>query len=157
MLPANGGPRQKGQVMPGIVVAIDGSEHSQAVLEWAMKEAALQQALLTVLTVHLVAESYWTHNPIIYPRDRSEQEKSRQAVQDLVNKAASRLGSDAPASVTVRAVSGIPAQEIISASGDADLVVVGSRGGGGFAGLLLGSVSTQVVHHAACPVVVVRS
>jgi nucleotide-binding universal stress UspA family protein len=143
--------------MPGIVVAIDGSEHSPAVLEWAMKEAALQQAPLTVLTVHQVAVSYWTRSPIIYPGDRPEQEKSRQAAQDAVNRAASRLGDDTPASVTVRAVSGIPAQEIINASGDADLVVVGSRGGGGFAGLLMGSVSSQVVHHAACPVVVVRS
>jgi nucleotide-binding universal stress UspA family protein len=142
--------------MPGIVVAIDGSEHSHAVLEWAMKQAALQHALLTVLTVHLVAESYWTRSPIIYPRDQSEQEKSRQAAQDAVNMTASRLGDEAPAAVKVCAVSGIPAQEIINASGDADLVVVGSRGGGGFAGLLMGSVSTQVVHHAACPVVVVR-
>ena len=143
--------------MPGIVVAIDGSDHSQAVLEWAMKEAALQQALLTVLTVHQVAGSYWTHNPIIYSEDRPEQEKSRQAAQEAVNKAASRLGHEVPGSVTVRAVSGIPAQEIIHASGDADLVVVGWRGGGGFPGLRLGSVSTQVVHHATCPVVVVRS
>jgi len=59
--------------------------------------------------------------------------------------------------VTVRAVSGIPAQELINASHDADLLVVGSRGGGGFAGLRMGSVSSQVVHHAACPVVVVRN
>ena len=143
--------------MPGIVVAIDGSKHSPTVLEWAMKEAALQQSPLTVLTVHQVAESYWTQTAILSPGDWPEQEKSRQAAQDAVNRAASRLGDDAPASVTVRAVSGMPAQEIINASCDADLVVVGSRGGGGFARLLMGSVSTQVVHHAACPVVVVRS
>jgi nucleotide-binding universal stress UspA family protein len=142
--------------MSGIVVAIDGSEHSPVVLEWAMKEAALQHAPLTVLTVHQVAESYWTGNPIILPGDRPEQEKSRQSAQDAVNKVASCLGGGAPASVTVCAVSGTPAQEIINASGDADLVVVGSRGGGGFAKLLMGSVSSQVVHHSACPVVVVR-
>lgn len=117
----------------------------------------MQQAPLTVLTVHQVAESYWTRNPIISPADRPEQEKSRQAAQGAVNKVASRLGDDAPASVTVRAVSGTPAEVIINASGDASLMVVGSRGGGGFAKLLMGSVSTQVVHHAACPVVVVRS
>ena len=64
-------------------------------------------------------------------------------------------GEPAPSSVTVRAVSGIAAQELIKASTDSDLVVVGSRGGGGFARLMLGSVSTQVVSHAACPVVVI--
>jgi len=54
----------------------------------------------------------------------------------------------------VRAVSGIAAQELIEASRDADLLVVGSRGGGGFASLRMGSTSSQVVHHAHCPVVV---
>ena len=71
-------------------------------------------------------------------------------------KVASRLGGSQPASVTVRAVSGLPTQELVNASADSDLVVVGSRGGGGFARLLLGSVSSQVVYHSACPVTVVR-
>jgi nucleotide-binding universal stress UspA family protein len=143
--------------MPGIVVGVDGSEHSLRTLEWAMKEAALQHAPLTVLTVHQVAGSFWTGTPTIYPADQPEAEKARQAAEEAVSQVASRLGDAAPASVTVRAVSGVPAQELITASRDADLMVVGSRGGGGFAGLRMGSVSTQVVHHAACPVAVVRS
>jgi nucleotide-binding universal stress UspA family protein len=57
--------------------------------------------------------------------------------------------------VTVQAVSGTPATELINASRDADLVVVGARGGGGLARLLMGSVSSHVVHYAACPAVVV--
>jgi nucleotide-binding universal stress UspA family protein len=142
--------------MPGIVVGVDGSEHSQQVLEWAMKEAELKQAPLTVLAVHQVAESYWTRSPIVYPADLPEQEKCRQAAEEAVSQAADRLGA-APASVTVRAVSGLPAQVLIDASKDADLVVIGRRGGGGFAGLMMGSVSSQVSHHAACPVVVIPS
>jgi nucleotide-binding universal stress UspA family protein len=61
------------------------------------------------------------------------------------------------ASLTVMALSGFPAQTLIDASTDSDLLVVGTRGGGGFAPLRLGSVSNQVVHHASCPVVVVPS
>ncbi len=53
-------------------------------------------------------------------------------------------------------VTGDPAEELINASRDADMVVVGSRGSGGFASLLMGSVSSKVTHHAACPVVVIR-
>lgn len=142
--------------MPGILVGLDGSDSSQHALEWAVKHAALEHAPLTVLAVHEVAASAWTGNPIIYPADRPAEEQARQAAQEAVNKTISELGSAGPESVTVRAVSGQPAQALIEASGDADLVVVGSRGAGGFATLLTGSVSSKVVNHAACPVVVVR-
>jgi nucleotide-binding universal stress UspA family protein len=141
--------------MPGIVVGIDGSEHSARVLEWAMGQAALRQAPLTVLTVHEVAGSHWTGNPVVYPEDRPMQEQARQAAEEAVAKAASQIGDARPPSVTVRAMSGLAARELIEASRD-DLVVVGSRGGGGFGGLLMGSVSSQVVHHSACPVAVIR-
>ena len=142
--------------MPGILVGLDGSEHSNKALDWAVKHAALEHAPLTVLAVHEVAASAWTGSPIIYPQDRPEEEKARQAAQEAVTKAVGELGGPGPESVTVRAVSGQPAQALIEASADADLVVVGSRGAGGFANLLTGSVSSQVVNHAACPVVVVR-
>jgi nucleotide-binding universal stress UspA family protein len=121
-----------------------------------MKEAALQHAPLTVLTVHEVAASQWTGHPVIEPDvDNPAQEKYRQAAEEAVAKVASGLGEGRPASVTVRAVTGFTASELIDASEASDLLVVGSRGGGGFARLLLGSVTSQVVHHAACPVVVV--
>jgi len=141
--------------MSGIVVGVDGSEGSLRALDWAVKEAALQHAPLTVLTVHQVAAGHWTGNPLIYPEDAPEQEKARQAAEEALSKATHQVGAGQPASATVRAVSGLAARELINASGDADLVVIGSRGAGGFASLLMGSVSTQVVHHAACPVVVV--
>ena len=142
--------------MPGIVVGVDGSPHSQRALEWAIKEAGLRSAPLTVLAVHQVAGNHWTGSPEVYPADAPETEKMRQAAQDTVQKAVDAAGSPGPASVTVRAVSGIAAQELISASNDADLVVVGSRGGGGFARLMLGSVSTQVAAHSASPDVVIH-
>ena len=142
--------------MPGIVVGVDGSAGSREALEWAVKHAALEHAPLTVLAVHEVAASAWTGNPIVLPEDRSEETHAQQATQELVNKMISDLDGGSPESVTVRGVSGAPAQILIEASGDADLVVVGSRGAGGFANLLTGSVSSKVVNHAVCPVVVVR-
>jgi len=141
--------------MPGIVVGVDGSRSGQQALEWAVRHAATEQAPLTVLTVHHVARSAWTGAPIGSPEDRADQEKALQAAQEAVAKAVSEL-SVRPGEVYVHGVSDLPARALIEASRDADLVVVGSRGHGGFSGLPLGSVSSQVVGHAACPVVVVR-
>ncbi len=142
--------------MPGIVVGIDGSEHSVIALEWALKQAALQHSPVTVLTVNSVPESGWTGLPVTVAQDPVEEEKARKAADAMTQKLLSQLGEAQPSSVTIRAVSGYPATELIGASRDADLLVVGSRGAGGFTRLLVGSVSSQVVNHAACPVVVVR-
>jgi nucleotide-binding universal stress UspA family protein len=66
-----------------------------------------------------------------------------------------RLGDSRPSSVTVRGVSGLPAEAILDAAKDADMIVVGSRGAGGFSRLLMGSVSSQVAHHAHVPVLII--
>lgn len=130
--------------MSGITVGIDGSDHSVRALEWAANEAAVRHAPLTVLTVHLVPQSGWTGNPITVPQDFPDAEKERQAAEEMTLKVTSQLGEAQPASVTVRAVIGFPAQMLIEASREADLMVVGSRGAGGFAKLVAGSVSSQV-------------
>ena len=141
--------------MTGIIVGVDGSHHAHQALDRAMREAAVHHAPLTVLAVHPVAASGWTGNPIILPADEPELEKTRQAAEEAVAKAAIHLGESQPASVTVRAVNGFAAEELINASRDADLVVVGFHGAGRFAHRVLGSVSSKVVHHAHCPVMVV--
>jgi nucleotide-binding universal stress UspA family protein len=141
--------------MPGITVGVDGSEQSLRALDWAIREAGLRGQPLTLLTVHEVARNYWTGGPERYPADAAAAEAMRRAAEEALQKAVSQAGEPGPASVTVRAVSGLPAQELVDASSGADLVVVGKRGGGGFARLVLGSVTHQVVSHAACPVVVV--
>jgi nucleotide-binding universal stress UspA family protein len=142
--------------MAGILVGVDGSDHGHRALNWAMKEAGMRHVPLTVLTVHEVAASGWTGNPIILAGDEPLVEKIRKAAEDTVAKAAAELGEPQPPSVTVRVISGFPSEELIKASRDADLTVLGSRGAGGFARLSMGSVSNQVVHHAHSPVVVVR-
>ena len=142
--------------MPGILVGIDGSDHSRKALEWAVHEAGVRGTSLTVLAVHQVAANHWTGDPETYASDAPETDTVRQAAEDAVQKAVSQAGGPAPTSVTVRAVTGVAAHELVAASADADLVVVGSRGGGGFARMVLGSVSSQVASHAAAPVVVIR-
>jgi nucleotide-binding universal stress UspA family protein len=140
--------------MPGIVVGIDGSGHSQLALEWAIKEAAVRHASLTVLTVHQVPVGYFG-NPVEYPGDRALTQQMQTTAQEETDKVLAEFGDSRPAAVTVKAVSGFPVEELIGASADADMIVLGSRGAGGFTHLLMGSVSSQVTYHAHCPVVIV--
>ena len=143
--------------MPGIVVGVDGSPNSERALDWAMRQAAAVHAPLTVITVHEVPKSYWGGIPVIGPADGPLLEKLRQAAEEMTQQAASRLGGAGPASVTVHAVNGFVVKELVDASQDADLVVVGARSSSsGFARLLIGSVSNEVVEHSACPVVIVQ-
>lgn len=140
--------------MTRIVVGIDGSHNASHALEWAMTEAATRKAELTVITVNSVPAGYWSGAPVTLAGDSELVAEIREAALAAVAEVAARLDSQ-PASVTVKALSGFPAQTLIDASHDCDLMVVGSRGGGGFARLRLGSIASQVVHHADCPVVVV--
>ena len=117
--------------------------------------AELASAISLFWTSCQVPKSYWGGIPVIGPADTALLEKLRQAAEEITHKAASRLGDAGPASVTVRAVSGFVVKELVDASQDADLVVLGARGGSGFARLLMGSVSSEVVQHSACPVVIV--
>lgn len=138
--------------MARIVVGIDGSEHSRLALRWAVDEARLRRA-------NVEAVMAW-HTPYVggtwavsVPVDMAEIEESyRIQLDELVD------GVDArglPAPIEKVLANGSVAHTLLEAAKGADLLVVGSRGHGGFVGLMLGSVSHQVVSHAPCPVVVV--
>jgi nucleotide-binding universal stress UspA family protein len=141
--------------MPGIFVGIDGSDNAHRALEWAMREAAIRRAQLTVVTVHPEAVGTWGLRPIDYPADEDMRAQVERAAQEAVEAAKAKLGDIGDLPVTVQAVSGVPAEALIEAARDADMLVVGSRGIGGFTRLMMGSVSNQVVHHALCPVVII--
>jgi nucleotide-binding universal stress UspA family protein len=141
--------------MSGIIVGIDGSTHSERALEWAVREASMRQVPLRVITVFRRAISHWGAGAITDPQDAEVIVRARQAAQDATDKALARAGDTRPKSVTVEAFGGVPAEELVNASRDADMIVVGSRGTGGFARLHLGSVGSQVVHHAQCPIVII--
>ena|SRR5690242_8868124 len=144
--------------MSGIVVGVDGSDHSYRALIWAMRQAAQQQVPLTVLAVRPAQVRpatgiYWGVHA--YPEDSHNADVAQKAIEQIVEQARHEIGGTTP-QITVNVVTGDPAEELINTSRDADMVVVGSRGSGGFASLLMGSVSSKVTHHAACPVVVIR-
>jgi nucleotide-binding universal stress UspA family protein len=140
--------------MPGIVVGIDSSSHSITALEWAMREAAAHHEPLTVVTVEVVVSSGWGGSQV-YPADYELRDKAQKAAEEAVAAIKTKLGDAAPESVTVKAVLGQPAEQMLEAAKDADHLILGRRGTGGFSRLTLGSVSSQVAHHADCPVTIV--
>jgi nucleotide-binding universal stress UspA family protein len=140
--------------MPGIVVGVDGSQHSHRALVQALKEAAAHQQPLTVVTVHQAVRDVYgavSH----YQEDPGMTEKARVAAQAEVDQVLADMGDSRPDSVTVKAVHGLPADELVKASQGADMIVLASRGAGGFARLMMGTVTSQVAHHARCPVLIV--
>ncbi len=142
--------------MPGILVGIDGSGHSLHALTWAVREAAIRHAPLTVLTVHQAIVGFYG-GPVAYPGDDALTEQARQGAQAETDKVLAELGEPRPESVSVLAVHGFPVEELVRAGDDADMIVLGSRGTGGFARLLIGSVTHQVAQRSHRPVVIVPS
>ena len=117
--------------MSGIVVGVDGSTHSRNALDWALREAVLRRAGLTVLAVSPIATNIYGLALEHYPADEETRGRVEQRTQEIVDKSLAFLGGEAPA-VTVRTIIGLPADELIKASEGADLLVVGARGVGGF-------------------------
>ncbi|SDP30397.1 Nucleotide-binding universal stress protein, UspA family [Actinopolyspora xinjiangensis] len=134
-----------------VVVGVDGSPGAAEALAWALRYASNSGATVTALIAWAHPTYYGLGAPIL-EEDVDEQAEQRlsKAVTDAVN----QLGVDVD--VQQRVARGLPARALLDAAADADLLVVGSRGHGGFTGALLGSVSQHCVHHAPCPVVVVR-
>lgn len=137
--------------MNGILVGYDGSGHSLRALEWAAREAAIWGVPLTVLSVCQAVPAHW---PASTGDDALRQ--ARTLAEEEAGKALAQAGADLPrARITIQAASGNPAEELLSAAHGAEMIVVGSRGAGGYRKLLLGSVSSYLTYHARCPVVVV--
>lgn len=139
--------------MNRIVVGIDGSETARRALRWAAEEATLRDAALEV--VHAWHMPYVGGYPYV-PTATFDPTWFEDAARTTLDAACDSLDSTGLKHPLERIlVSGGAATAILEAAKGACLVVVGSRGLGGFTGLLLGSVSHQVAHHASCPVVIV--
>jgi nucleotide-binding universal stress UspA family protein len=143
--------------MGTIVVGIDGSDRSREALRWAVDEAKLRKD--RVLAVHaweppiVPAVDIPPAEPPVYLPELIAQVQDGAAA--LVERATAEFRSEG-VEVVATAIEGSAASVLVEAAEDADLLVVGSRGRGGLAGLLLGSISHQVALHAPCPVVIHR-
>ena len=140
--------------MGKIVVGVDGSAGSRDALRWAFAEAKLRGASLEVVIVwqYPITSSLPTFGAMITPQDFATDART----ELLAIIAAEGVSAEAPIPVSTLVAEGNAARALLDASEDADLLVVGSRGHGGFTGVLVGSVSQQCVNHAKCPVVVVH-
>jgi nucleotide-binding universal stress UspA family protein len=137
-----------------IVVGVDGSPSSRKALTWAAAEAADHGADLTVINV-------WEHTLLppagsVSVSEHYVPDPSQRTAEDLLQVIKEELGEEPPVLVQPQVKQGRPAKVLIEESAGADLLVVGERGHGGFAGLVLGSVSQHVAAYAKCPVTVVH-
>jgi nucleotide-binding universal stress UspA family protein len=137
-----------------VLVGVDGSRGSRKALAWAAAEAAEHGADLVVVHVWERRLLPAAGNPSVPTGD--VRETSQSEADDLVQVIKEELGEDPPVVAQPRVKQGRPAEVLIEESAGADLLVVGTRGHGGFAGLVLGSVSQHVAAYAQCPVTVVR-
>ena len=136
-----------------VVVGIDGSPASLEALEWAVEAAVARRAELRVVHAwHLPYVGTDIYGGMLAVDPDTFEDVARKVVDDALAKVDTR-GLDVPMTTCVVHDGAAPA--VLAAAAEADLVVVGARGTGGFTGLLLGSASNQIVHHAPCPVVVV--
>lgn len=144
-----------------VVVGVDGSACSAHALRWAAEEARARGADLIVVTACTLppvpAGAGYGSLPWVGQEAWRHEEEVRSRAEDMVRDTIRRtLGGRPGVTIAIEAVPGAPAPVLVESSKDADLLVVGSRGLGGFVGMLLGSVSHHVIQHACCPVVVVR-
>ena len=135
---------------PRIVVGVDGSASSKTALRWAGRMAAAERAGLDVIAAWELPPSVgWYALPPGFSPEADLDQVLAASVDEV-------FGANRPPQLRMRSLEGPPAQILLTAGRGARMIVVGSRGHGGFAGLLLGSVSSKVAEHATCPVLVVH-
>lgn len=144
--------------MDRIVVGVDGSEGAVRGLRWALEEARLHGAVLELVHTYPILEHSYPQPAAVALADRGSlatPEELAAAKQEVFDDALRRAGDDGEVELrrTVRA--GSPAPVLCEVADGAGLLVVGARGLGGFRGLLLGSVTQQVIAHSPCPVAVI--
>lgn len=140
---------------PRIVVGVDGSASSLSALRWAIRQAELMGAAVDAVAAwhYPVVAGGYAWGPGGMGQDYDFKEIAGKTLAGAISNA---LNPGSGVRVRAQVFEGNPAQVLLDAAAGADLLVVGSRGHSGFTEALLGSVSQHCVHHASCPVVVIR-
>ena len=139
-----------------IIVGVDGSDSSLDALRWARRQADLTGAELVAVTAwSYPTDASWVGIATYLPENFDGEQNAKDALAQSVDKA---LGADHAAGVRQKVVSGTAVEALLAEAEatDVELLVVGERGYGPVRSALIGSVSHAVIHHAHCPVVVVR-
>jgi nucleotide-binding universal stress UspA family protein len=137
-------------IMGRIVVGVDSSKTSLKALRWALEEAKLRGSSLQLVHAFPRPELVGMTMVVTLPSD----DELREASAQVLSEALEAVGGPGDVSVSTHVGAGGPASVLVETAHGADLLVIGSRGLGGFRGMLLGSVTQQVIAHAPCPVVV---
>ena len=133
-----------------IVVGVDGSGQSQLALSWAVRIAEITGATIDAVTAwHFPMNSGWGYTPDGWDPEADATKCLTDSIDDA-------FGTERPAGLRLLVREGLPAKVLLDESRGATMLIVGSRGHGGFSGLLLGSVSASCAEHATCPVLVVH-
>jgi nucleotide-binding universal stress UspA family protein len=134
-----------------IVVGVDGSDQSKLALSWAMRISATIGASIDAVTAwHLPVAYGWSFVPL------EAWDPEGEATKCLADSLDAVFGAERPAGLRLLVRQGLAAKVLLDESRDATMLIVGSRGHGGFSGLLLGSVSASCAAHATCPVLVIH-
>jgi nucleotide-binding universal stress UspA family protein len=150
--PSSSGPKQL-----GVVVGVDGSAESRVAVDWAARDAELRDVPLTVVHVMpTVVTGAWVDLPLSDEFWAARDRRAEELMSTALRWVADAISESPRIPVRHELVAAAVTPTLVDMSKDADLVVVGCRGSGSVQGLLLGSVSSALVHHAHCPVAVIH-
>lgn len=141
---------------PGIVVGVDGSPTSDAAVDWAARDAAMRNVALTVVHVAPALSVNWSSDPAPDELATWQASQGKQILRDAVAIAEMATQKDGRLRIDSQLFIAVTVPTLVDLTKDAEMIVVGSRGIGAFGRTLMGSVSSGLVRHAHCPVVVIH-
>jgi nucleotide-binding universal stress UspA family protein len=140
----------------GILVGVDGSAESDAAIRWAIHEAVMRRAAMTLMHVVAPLAASWPMGPVYADITEWQRNNARHVLQQALKTVQATVSASQLPDLHTETLNSSVVPTLVRASANKHMIVVGSRGSGALGRLLLGSVSTGLVHHASCPVAVIR-